>query len=300
MKVRETIFRIGILVLSIIFISQTPVFSQASFSVKPDPTSTYLSNPYSNQNQLNPPVRLGLLHPGVNYQKKETFLGGIFPAKNVPSRRVVAKIGVGLANEFSGFYWTANKDEFKDGGTIYPMHLGLTLQISMFYGLFFDLGYQMNKELTKTFAKSKGSGSVNYTEIFTTLNLIPPGSFSVDSEGKSYNEGYIGIGIARYMNKKVELRGKIADWDLTYEENFGFLVKAGGQAHKVKWAKPFGLYAEVTLKYVPWKLKEVRTKQDGEWEELDMDMDLDLSQEPIKKFTNIGIELRFGALLPIL
>lgn len=296
MKAKGTFFRMGILVLSILFIYQTPVFSQTSFSVKSSNRLTYLTNPYSNQNQLESINRLGLLHPVISYQKKETFLGGIFPAKNVPSRRVVAKIGVGLANEFSGFSWTANKDEFKEGGSIYPMHLGLTLQISMFHGLFLDLGYQMNKEFTKTFVKSKGNGSVNYTEIFTTLNLIPPGSFSVDSEGKSYNEGYIGIGIARYMNKKIELRGKVADWDLKYEDNIGFLIKAGGQAHKISWAKPFGLYAEVTLKYVPWKLKEVRTNRDGEWD----DYAPEEAEMETTDFTNIGIELRFGALLPIL
>ncbi|MGB2698465.1 MAG: hypothetical protein WBD28_11500, partial [Candidatus Zixiibacteriota bacterium] len=283
MTTKGTILKLGILALSVVFIYQTPAFSQTSFSVKSDQTLTYLTNPHSSQNKLKSSTRSGLLHPVVSYQKKESFLGGIFPAKNVPSRRVVAKIGVGLANEFSGFYWTADKDEFKDGGSIYPLHLGLTLQISMFHGLFLDVGYQMNKELTKTFAKSKGYGSVNYTEIFTTLNLIPPGSFNVDSEGKSYNEGYIGIGIARYMNKKIELRGKITDWDLTYEENFGFLVKAGGQAHKVKWAQPFGLYAEVTLKYVPWKLKEVKTKPwDGEWE----DLSIDEAYEVTTDFTN--------------
>jgi hypothetical protein len=295
MLTKGTIYKLGILVFSNLFLYQIPAFSQTSFSVKSDHTSTYLSN--SSQNLLNSHVRSGLLHPVVSYQKKESFLGGIFPAKDVPSRRVVAKLGVGLANEFSGFSWTADKDEFKDGGSIYPMHLGLTLQISMFHGLFLDVGYQMNKEFTKTFAKSKGEGSVNYTEIFATLNLIPPGSFSVDKEGKSYNEGYIGIGVARYMNKKIELRGKVADWDLTYEENFGFLVKAGGQAHKIGWAQPFGLYAEVTLKYVPWKLEEVKTRSgDEDWE----DYTPDEAPHMITDFNNIGIELRFGALLPIL
>jgi hypothetical protein len=297
MLTKGTIFKLGILVISILFIFQIPAFSQTTFSVKSNHGSTFLSNPNFNQNQLKSSTRSGLLHPVVSHQKKESFLGGIFPAKDVPSRRGVVKLGVGLANEFSGFSWTADKDEFKDGGSIYPMHLGLTLQISMFHGLFLDVGYQMNKEFTKTFAKSKGEGSVNYTEIFATLNLIPPGSFSLDKEGKSYNEGYIGIGVARYMNKKIELRGKVADWDLTYEENFGFLVKAGGQAHKIGWAQPFGLYAEVTLKYVPWKLKEVKTKPwDGEWE----DYTPDEAPHMITDFNNIGIELRFGALLPIL
>lgn len=302
MRIERSIFVAGILVLSVLFLYQTPVFSQTSFSTTPDKIPTYLSNPFSAHPLHKTPAKFSLLHPLISYQKKSSFLGGIFPAKNVPSRRMVAKLSLGLANEFSGFSWVADRDEFKDGGSVYPFHLALALQVSMFHGLFLDVGYQMNKEFTRTFVKSKGSGSFTYTEIFGILNLIPPGSFSVDSEGKSYNEGYIGIGITRCIGKKVELRGRVADWDLKYEDNFGFLVKAGGQAHKVKWAQPFGLYAEVTLKYVQWKLKEVRTNstEDGEWEKLNPDLDLNLEQEPIKKFTNIGIELRFGALLPIL
>jgi len=296
MKVNKAILKVVILVLSVLILYQSPVFSQTSNSAFSNKVSSYLSNSSSHRHLLKPPTKFGLAQPMVSYQKKKSFLGGIFPAKNVPSRRVVAKLGLGLANEFSGFSWTADRDEFKEGGSIYPLHLGLTFQISLFHGLFFDVGYQMNKEFTKTFAKSKGSGSVNYTEIFTILNLIPPGSFSVDSEGKSYNEGYIGIGVARYVDKKVELRGRVADWDLKYEDNFGFLVKAGGQAHKVKWAQPFGIYGEVTLKYVTWKLKEVRTNRDGEWD----DYTLDEAEHVTTDFTNIGIELRFGALLPIL
>jgi len=296
MKDKRTLLKVGVFVLSVLFLYHVPVFSQTSISTAPDKIPTYLSNPSADQYSFKSPPRSSLLHPMVSYQKKKSFLGGIFPAKDVPSRRVVAKLGLGLANEFSGFSWTADKDAFKEGGSIYPLHLGLTMQISMFHGLFLDVGYQMNKEYAKTFVKSKGTGSVNYTEIFTTLNLIPPGSFSVDSEGKSYNEGYMGIGIARYVNKKIELRGDVAEWDLDYEENFGFLVKAGGQAHKVKWAQPFGIYGEVTIKYVKWKLKTVKTRSgDDDWEKLSL---ID-APNMITEFTNIGIELRFGALLKL-
>jgi len=297
MRIKGIIFMVGICVLSVLFFYHTPVFSQTSNSAFSNKVSSYLTNSSSHQHLLKSPAKFGLAQPMVSYQKKSSFLGGIFPAKDVPSRRMVAKLSLGLANEFSGFSWVADKDEFKDGGSVYPLHLALALQISMFHGLFLDIGYQINKELTSTFTKGKGSGSVVYTEIFTILNLIPPGSFSVDSEGKSYNEGYIGIGISRCVGKKVELRGRIADWDLEYEDNFGFLVKAGGQAHKLKWAQPFGLYAEVTLKYIKWKLKDVRTKPwNGDWEKLTIDEAHDMTTE----FTNIGIELRFGALLPIL
>ena len=297
MNLKKLSLAAAMVVLSFLFIHQAPAFSQTSFSTPSRKVSTCLSDAPSEQTLLKFADRFSLHQPVVNYQEKKSFLGGIFPSKNVPSRRLVAKLGLGLANEFSGFSWTADRDEFKEGGSIYPFHLGLTLQIAMLHGLFLDVGYQMNKEFTKTFVKSKGSGSVNYTEICAILNLIPPGSFSVDSEGKSYNEGYVGIGVARYVNKKIELRGKVADWDLKYEDNFGFLLKAGGQAHKIKWAQPFGLYAEVTVKYVPWKLKDVQTRDwDGDWEKLT----LDEAQNETTDFTNIGIELRFGALLPIL
>ena len=297
MKIRNFLWVAVAASLFLAFVAPTPVYAQTSFSTGSDKVSTCLSKAPSEQTLLKFADKFSLRQPVVNYQEKKSFLGGIFPSKNVPSRRLVAKLGVGLANEFSGFSWTADRDEFKEGGSIYPFHLGLTLQIAMLHGLFLDVGYLMNKEFTKTFVKSKGSGSVNYTEICAILNLIPPGSFSVDSEGKSYNEGYVGIGVARYVNKKIELRGKVADWDLKYEDNFGFLLKAGGQAHKIKWAQPFGLYAEVTVKYVPWKLKDVQTRDwDGDWEKLT----LDEAQNETTDFTNIGIELRFGALLPIL
>ncbi len=293
MNFKKVTLAAAAVVLSFLFIHHTPALSQASFSAASNRAYTFLSNESSQQSLL----KSSLLRPVVSYQEKKSYLWGIFPAKDVPSRRLVAKLGLGLANEFSGFTYNAKGGDFKEGGSIYPLHLGLTLQISMFHGLFFDVGYQMNKEFTKTFAKSKGSGSVNYTEIFGILNLIPPGSFSVDSEGKSYNEGYVGIGVARYVSKKVDLQGRIEDWELEYEDNFGFLIKAGGQAHKVKWAQPFGIYGEVTLKYVPWKLKEVRRRSgDDNWEELDMVAAPNVTTE----FTNIGIELRFGALLPIL
>lgn len=293
MNFKRVTLAAAVVVLSFLFIHHAPAFSQASFSAASNRAYTSLSNESSQQSLLKSP----LLRPVVSYQEKKSYLWGIFPTKDVPSRRLVAKLALGLANEFSGFSYNADRNEFKEGGSIYPIHLGLTLQISMFHGLFFDVGYQMNKEFTKTFAKSKGSGSVNYTEIFGILNLIPPGSFSVDSEGKSYNEGYVGIGVARYVSKKVDLQGRIEDWELEYEDNFGFLIKAGGQAHKVKWAQPFGLYAEVTVKYVPWKLKEVRSKSgDNDWEKLTIDQ----AHFSTTDFTNIGIELRFGALLPIM
>jgi len=297
MRIKNFLWVAVAAVLFLAFIARTPVYSQTPGSAATERISTYLSNTDSQQSLLKSSGRFRLHQPPVNYQEKETFLGGIFPAKNVPSRRLVAKIGLGLANEFSGFSWTADRDEFREGGSVYPFHLAPTLQISMFHGLFLDVGYGMNKEFTNAFVKSKGSGSVNYTEIFAILNLIPPGSFSVDSEGKSYNEGYVGIGVSRCVNKKIELRGKIADWDLKYEDNLGFLVKAGGQAHKIKWAQPFGLYAEVTVKYVKWKLEDVQTKAwDGDWVKLTIDE----AQTETTDFTNIGIELRFGALLPIM
>jgi hypothetical protein len=148
MRAKRSIFMAGIFVLSVLFLYQSPAFPQTGFSTSPAEIPAYLSNPSLGLPFLKSPAKFSSLRPGVSYQKKESFLGGIFPAKDVPSRRVVAKLGVGLANEFSGFSWTADEDKFKEGGSIYPMHLGLTLQIGMLHGIFLDLGYQMNKEFT--------------------------------------------------------------------------------------------------------------------------------------------------------